>query len=318
MCDADQFVEVVEAGQVLWITGGFELTAVARTVEHRLDQLPELVAQPPRRPSSNSDERGDGLLRAGVQHRNLARRRGLEGVVEAGAGVLGVHRDARLSPVADAAPRGVEDAPHAHRVAGIVQHPQVGDDVADLPALVEPNAANDFVRYARADEDLFQRARRVVGAVEHRDVVVRDVAAVGQRVDLLGDEASLVVLVVGDVADDEFALAGVGPQPLLTASGVARDDRVGRRQDVLRRPVILFQQNRRRVRVVALEVLDVADGRAAERVDGLVGITDDAQFGGRDVTVLARSCPTSSRTSMYWAWLVSWYSSTRMCRNRRR
>ncbi len=30
------------------------------------------------------------------------------------------------------------------------------------------------------------------------------------------------------------------------------------------------------------------------------------------------SCPASSRTSTYCAWLVSWYSSTMTCRNRLR
>ena len=42
-----------------------------------------------------------------------------------------------------------------------------------------------------------------------------------ERVDLLGDESGFVVLVVGDVADDQLALAGVGPQPLLAATRVA-------------------------------------------------------------------------------------------------
>ena len=149
-----------------------------------------------------------------------------------------------------------------------------------------------------------RRARGVVGAVEDRDVVVGDVAAVGERVDLLGDEPGLVVLVVGDVADDQFALAGVGPQPLLAAARVAGDDGVGGRQDVLRRAVVLFQQNRRRVRVVALEVLDVADGGAAERVDRLVGVADDAQLAGRHAVgvleVVARPVRAPARTGRGW------------------
>ena len=105
---------------------------------------------------------------------------------------------------------------------------------------------------------------------------------VGERVDLLGDEPGLVVLVVGDVADDELALPRVGPQPLLAAPGVAGDDRVGRRQNVLRRPVVLLQQNRCGVGEVAFEVLDVADRGAAERIDGLVGVADHTQLGRRN------------------------------------
>ncbi len=87
------------------------------------------------------------------------------------------------------------------------------------------------------------------------------------------------MLVVGDVADDRRALAGVGPQVLRLAAGVARDHRVGGRQDGLGGAVVLLQQDRRGVRVVLLEGQDVADRRAAEGVDRLVGVTDDAQLG---------------------------------------
>ena len=158
MCDADQFVQVVQPGQILRVAGGLQLGAVAGAVEHRLDQLAELAVETRTQVVEHLDETGDRLLRAGVQHRHLAFGGGLQRVVEAGAGVLGVDRNARLGSVADAAPRGVQDSPHAHRVAGVVQHPQVGDDVADLLALVKPNAANDFVRDAGPDEHLFQRA----------------------------------------------------------------------------------------------------------------------------------------------------------------
>src|SRR5262249_25253693 len=58
--------------------------------------------------------------------------------------------------------------------------------------------------------------------------------------------------------------------------------RVRRGEDVLRRAVVLLKQDDRRVRVVLLELDDVPDRRAAERVDGLVGVTDDAQLGRRD------------------------------------
>jgi hypothetical protein len=147
---------------------------------------------------------------------------------------------------------------------------------------------------------------------------------VAELVDLAGDERRLVVLVVGDVADDRLAVARVGPQPLVLAGRVLRDDRVRRRQDRLGRAVVLLEQHDGRVGVVLLEVLDVADVGAAEGVDRLVGVADDAQLGRRDrarrglaLAPPARG-PTSSRTSTYCAWLVSWYSSTRTWRKRRR
>ena len=89
------------------------------------------------------------------------------------------------------------------------------------------------------------------------------------------------MLVLGDVAGDLLAVARVGPQLLRLAVGVARDDRVRRVEDRLRRAVVLLEQDRRRVRVVALELEDVADRRAAEGVDRLVGVADDGELGGR-------------------------------------
>ena len=303
VCDADQFVEVIEPGEVLRVARRLQLGAVAGAVEHRLDEFAEFTVEAPAQFVEHLDEARDGLLGAGVQHRHLALGSRLQRVVEARAGVLRIHRHARLGPIADAATWRVQDAPHADRVARIVQHPQIGDDVADLPAFVKANAANDFVRNTGADEDLFQRTRRVVGAVEHRDVVVSDVAPVGERVDLPCHEPRLVVLVVGDVADDQLALAGIGPQPLLAAAGVAGDHRVGGVQDVLCRAVVLFQQNRSGIGVVALEVLDVADGRAAERVDGLVGVAHHAQFCGCHAVLglsVRRPVRAPTRTARGW------------------
>ena len=112
-------------------------------------------------------------------------------------------------------------------------------------------------------------------------------ALVDQRVDLLGHPGGLVVLVVGDVALDQLAVAGVGPQVLRTPAGVAcAMTGVRRLQDPLGGAVVLLQQDRGGVRVVALELVDVADRRAAEGVDRLVGVADDAQLGLRDRAVL--------------------------------
>ena len=89
------------------------------------------------------------------------------------------------------------------------------------------------------------------------------------------------MLVVGDVAHDPLAVAGVGPQPLGLAALVVADDAVGRGEDGLGRAVVLLEQDRRGVREVLLEVEDVADVGAAEGVDRLVGVTHDHQLGRR-------------------------------------
>ena len=90
------------------------------------------------------------------------------------------------------------------------------------------------------------------------------------------------MLVVADVADDAVALPRVGPQVLRLAALVAADHRVGGGQDGLRGAVVLLEHDRARVGEVLLEVHDVADVGAAERVDRLVGVTDDHQLGRLD------------------------------------
>ena len=87
------------------------------------------------------------------------------------------------------------------------------------------------------------------------------------------------MLVLGHVAGDLLARPGVRPQVLRPPVGVAGDDGVRRVEDRLRRAVVLLQQHRGGVRVVALELQDVADRRTAEGVDGLVGVADDRQLG---------------------------------------
>ena len=123
---------------------------------------------------------------------------------------------------------------------------QVGERVLDLLALVEPDAADDLVGQPDPDEHLLEGPGLGVGPVEDRDVArARTPSVVGELVDLVGDERGLVVLVVGDVADDLRAVAGVGPQVLGPAVLVAGDDRVGGAQDGLGRAVVLLEQDRR-------------------------------------------------------------------------
>ena len=205
----------------------------------------------------------------------------------------------------------VEDAAQRHRVVRVRHSAQVGERVPDLPPLVEPDAADDLVGQPDPDEHLFQDPGLRVGAVEHRHVARLGQGFVAEPVDLLRDELGLIVLVVGDVADDLRAIAAVGPQPLRLAVGVAGDDGVRRGQDGLRRPVVLLEQDHPGVGVVGLELQDVADRRAAEGVDRLVGVTDDTELGRRKLGVddagptrspsTVRRClvPTSSRTSTY-------------------
>ena len=115
--------------------------------------------------------------------------------------------------IADAAGRHIDDPAQAHDISGIMQHPQIGDDVLDLFAVVEPQTAEDPVRDAPVPERIFQGARLGVGAVEDRDLAQAP-ALVDFLLDGPADVARLVLLVRGLVAQDLLAAALLGPELL--------------------------------------------------------------------------------------------------------
>ncbi len=188
---------------------------------------------------------------------------------------------------ADAALGRVDDAQQALRVGGVDDDREVRDEVADLGALVELGPADDLVGDRVAPELLLEHAALGVGAVEHGDLVrpVRPLGALGlaleQLLHLAGDELRLGAL-VGDLHDlDERALPPRGPQVLALALAVVGDHGVGRVEDLLRGAVVLLQADDLRVRVVALELEDVADVGAAPRVDALVVVAHHGEVAVR-------------------------------------
>ncbi len=129
------------------------------------------------------------------------------------------------------------------------------------------------------------RARNLASSSSARRVSALARAA-DQALDLAGDPLRLLFLVVGLEALDPDAAGVVRPQLLVLARRVARDDGMGGVEDQLGRPVVLLELDDRGVGPVALEVEDVAQVRAAPRVDRLVVVADDAQ-----VAVLRRERP---------------------------
>lgn len=98
--------------------------------------------------------------------------------------------------------------------------------------------------------------------------------------DDVGQMAGFVLLVGGGVVVDLFAVAVLGPQSLALAACVVFDDAVGGIEDVGSGTVVLFQADGLGPLEHLLKVEDVLDGGAAELVDGLVVITDNADIVG--------------------------------------
>ena len=177
-------------------------------------------------------------------------------------------------------PRGgdVEDAPERDAVVGVPHEPEVGEDVLHLPPLVEGHPADDLVGEVERAEDVLDRARLSVGAVQDRDVAGRGrLALAAQPLDLASDQLGLVVLVVCLEDDDVGAARAVGPQPLLLACRVVADDGVRGVEDPLGAAVVLLELHHRRVREVALEVEDVPQVSSTPGEDRLIVVADDGQ-----------------------------------------
>ena len=219
-------------------------------------------------------EPGDGALRARGQRGDLVDPMG--GVDHADALLARERLDRGDRRVADPALRHVDDAAERDDVLRVQQQPEVAQDVLDLLALVEPDAAEHPVRRADAHQHVLDHAALRVRSIEDRHVAVAEALALTEPLDLVDHEERLVVLVLGPVQDRELAVAGLGPQALRLAVHVVLDQRVRDAQDVLRGAVVLLHQEDRRVGIVALEVQDVLDRRAAPRVHALVGVADDA------------------------------------------
>jgi len=275
--DADQFLEVVDPAGILWIQALLQFHQVPRSVQQHLQNLlgsavlrhlPGAVEQ--------CDEIRDAVGCPGGDSRCLLGP--AEGRTEGDPVPAGQRLDARLGPIPDTPAGGVQHPAEADRVVLVDQRPQVGEGVADLLTFVEADATNDLVGQADPDEHLLEDPGLGVGAVEDRHISRPGVAVVDEPVDFSGHPVGLGVLGVGDVADDRVAAAGLAPQPLGFTGGVTVDHGVGGVQDGLGGAVVLLQQDRPGIGEVPLELQDIANRRAPERVDRLVGITHHTQF----------------------------------------
>src|SRR5206468_6651003 len=125
---------------------------------------------------------------------------------------------------------------------------------------------------ALAHEHVLEHATLSVRAIEDRDLVAV-VALLDEAGDLRGDVARLGMLVLDLDRVDRLALAELRPEVLRLTLSVVRDDAVRRLEDRVRRAVVLLEGDRLRAREVALELHDVPDVGAPERVNGLVRIS---------------------------------------------
>jgi hypothetical protein len=158
-----------------------------------------------------------------------------------------------------------------------VEEAEDGEDVFDLLAVVEADSADDPVRDVADAERLLQDAALGCRPVHHGERVSAATRLFHQSPDLGNDPVRLVVGVGRFVDDDRRSLVVFCPKPAVDALRVGADDLVGGFDDPLGRAVIELEVDQLRVRVVLLEVENVADVGLAPAVDRLVGIADDEE-----------------------------------------
>ncbi len=277
--DADELLEVLDAAARLDRPLGLERLDRPRLLE---DALHELVhRQLLRGDHERLHQRVEGSHRTDRSRRKAGRLGIRHRREERASGRLRVCDEALERGVPDSAPRPVRDAEQRAGVTRVREDAQVRGRVPDLGTLVEPRPADDLVRDVLPHEHVLEDSRLRIRPVEDRDLARRH-AAVDERCDLGGDEPRLRVLVLDLDDADGVSLAEVGEEALRLALAVVLDDGVGGAEDVVRRAVVLLERDDLGAGEVALELHDVADVRAAERVDRLVRVADRA-----DVPVLA-------------------------------
>ena len=221
------------------------------------------------RAASDVTERADGAEEGGAQgvrvcevreERHLCVLRGVGELLRA----LG----------ADAALGHVEDAQDGGGVGGVVGEREVREEVADLGAVEEADAAEEAVRDVEAVEDAFERAA-VRGEAE-QDAHVRVRRGAGVLADFARDKEGLVVGVVACHDADGRAACEGGVQALGEAVRILLHDAEGGLEDLGRAAVVFFEEDAVQAGEVEVHALDVAYVGVAPAVDALVGVADDA------------------------------------------
>ena len=99
-----------------------------------------------------------------------------------------------------------------------------------------------------------------------------------QRLDLVADEARLLLAVPQALHRHLLALARLGPQGLAEPAVIVGDEAGGGAEDVVGGAVVALQPDDSRAREIALEAQDVADLGAAPAIDRLVVVADAAEI----------------------------------------
>ena len=268
----DQLLQVLEPARRLGRAVLLPHPHIARFLEHGLGQRARRHARRELAPADEvveqAEQRG-ARARAELVGRAQIPARGHQALADVARGAA-QQLQGRL---AEPALGQIDDALEREVVVRLMDHAQIGDRVADLGALVEARAADHAVRQAEIDEALLEGAGLEARPHQHGDVVEAAAGAL-MGLDLLADEARLLLVVPQGRDAHPAAVLALGPERLAEARAVVRDQARGGAQDVPGRAVVALEPHHARAREILLEAQDVADLGAAPAVDRLVVVAD--------------------------------------------
>ena len=270
---ADKFANVLHAGTVFVVVFLGILAFQPDRVDdilHQFGQLHRLLHHG--QAHHQLAEFLHALARAGVQALRHIHARGQQRHFL----LRGVARQFIHRRIADGALGHVDDAPHGNIVRRVDQHAQISQNILDLLAVIEFQAAVHPVADARLHERFFDDAGLRIGSIEHGKAA-KLLTARFQFANLLANPGRLLALVACPIQPDQFAGSLLRPQRFILAVGVERDDLIRRVQNICRGAVILLQLDDLCIRKILLKIENVSDIRAAPAVDGLIVVADDAE-----------------------------------------
>src|SRR3989338_7946 len=180
------------------------------------------------------------------------------------------------SRFADFPGRDVYDSEKRYRVVRIEEDIQISDYVLHFAAGVKFHPAVDPVGDRSPEAGCLKQAGLGIGAVQNRLLDQRHAVFLPFKHPshrFLG----LAPLIQNFRQRDQLPVFPVSPHLFLWPVRIGRDDCVGGIQDLLSRTIISFQLHRNGIRIFFLKLQDVPDIGAAESVDRLIRIADDAQ-----------------------------------------
>jgi hypothetical protein len=116
---------------------------------------------------------------------------------------------------ADAAPRRADRADERRVVVLVGQQAQVGGEILDLALVEEGLAAGQQVGNALVAQELFERPRLEVAAIEDGVIPERAAMFEAMRLQLHDHRFGFLFVVLADADGDRIAVAEVGPQLLV-------------------------------------------------------------------------------------------------------